>query len=43
MPAAFLIPDSSALLQHGKSNDIALNCATTKPHKLGSRGRSRPR
>jgi len=34
MPAAFLIPGSSALLQHEKSNYIALNCATTKPHTV---------
>jgi DNA invertase Pin-like site-specific DNA recombinase len=34
MPAAFLIPGSSALLQHEKSNDIALNCATTKRHTV---------
>jgi hypothetical protein len=26
--------DSSALLQHEKSNDIALNYATTKPHTV---------
>jgi DNA invertase Pin-like site-specific DNA recombinase len=25
---------SSALMQHEKSNDIALNCATTKPHTV---------
>jgi hypothetical protein len=34
MPAAFLIPSSSALLQHEKSNDVALNCATAKRHTM---------
>jgi DNA invertase Pin-like site-specific DNA recombinase len=29
-----LILGSSALLQHEKSNDIALNCATTKRHTV---------
>ena len=40
MPAAFLIPDSSALPQHEKSNDIALYCATTKRHIVEASQRS---
>jgi DNA invertase Pin-like site-specific DNA recombinase len=34
MPAAFSSRRSSALLQHEKSNDIALNCPTTKRHTV---------
>ena len=34
MPAAFSFQYSSALLQHENSNDVALVCATTKPHTV---------
>src|ERR1700704_2260430 len=34
MPAAFLIPGLCEPLQHEESNDIALNCATTKRHTV---------